>query len=102
MDIPGLNALPEALSLAKPFATEAGQGQDGVSEFAQVLNESIHKLNDTQKQVGALKTRFAAGENIELHDVMVASQEAEVAMKLTMTLRNQMLEAYREVIHMQV
>ena len=102
MDIPGLNALPEALSLAKPFATDVGQGQDGVSEFAKIINESIHKLNDAQKQAGSLEQRFAAGENIELHDVMVANQEADIAMKLTMTLRNQMLEAYREVIHMQV
>jgi flagellar hook-basal body complex protein FliE len=99
MDIPGLNAIPDGLN---PLQIDSGAKKDGFSEFAQVINESIHKLNDTQKQVGVLKTRFAAGENVELHDVMVASQEADIAMKLTMTLRNQMLEAYREVIHMSV
>lgn len=66
------------------------------------MNAGIEKLNATQQKAGELSNRFAAGENVELHDVMVAGQEADVAMRLAMTMRNQVLEAYREIIRMPV
>ena len=99
MDIPGIQPLPEGLELAQPFSGAAPKSEN---DFASVLNAGIEKLNATQQKAGELSNRFAAGENIELHDVMVAGQEADVAMRLAMTMRNQVLEAYREIIRMPV
>jgi flagellar hook-basal body complex protein FliE len=45
--------------------------------------------------------RFANGENVELHQVMAASEEAGVALDLLIELRNKVIEAYRSVISMQ-
>jgi flagellar hook-basal body complex protein FliE len=98
MDIPGIDAIPEGLGLSQPKSASAQSGDD----FAKVFNQSIADLNATQKKAGDLGNRFAAGENVELHDVMIAGQEADIAMRLAMKLRNQVLEAYREIIRMPV
>lgn len=98
MDLPGIQPIPEGLELAQPFSAPTKPDSD----FAAVLNEGIEKLNTTLQKSGELTNRFAAGENVELHDVMVAGQEADVAMRLAMTMRNQVLEAYREIIRMPV
>ena len=99
MELPGIQPIPEGLELAQPFS---GAPTKSENEFAAVLNAGIEKLNATQQKAGELSNRFAAGENVELHDVMVAGQEADVAMRLAMTMRNQVLEAYREIIRMPV
>jgi len=49
------------------------------------------------------KTRLLiTGEEIELHQVMLAAQKAELALELTLTVRNKVVEAYQEIMRMQV
>jgi len=93
MEIKGIEGLSE-------FLEPGVQKQD--SGFADVLSQGIRELNQSQHKAVELGHRLAAGENVELHDVMIAGQEAEIAMRLTVQLRNQTLDAYREVLRMQV
>jgi flagellar hook-basal body complex protein FliE len=65
--------------------------------FTRVLNE----VSDTRDHAGDLAKRFAAGENVELHQVMAASEEAGVALDMVIELRNKVIEAYHSVISMQ-
>ncbi|PIQ28119.1 flagellar hook-basal body complex protein FliE [bacterium (Candidatus Blackallbacteria) CG17_big_fil_post_rev_8_21_14_2_50_48_46] len=97
MELSGINPL-ENLSAELPQSS----APKPKSDFAAVFNQSIEDLNAVQHQSKELSNRFAAGENVELHDVMVASQEADIAMRLAVTMRNQVLEAYREIIRMPV
>ena len=65
--------------------------------FTRVLNE----VSDARDYSSDLTKRFAAGENVELHQVMAASEEAGIALDMVIELRNKMVEAYRSVIAMQ-
>lgn len=94
MELRGIESLGDALNLT----SDKKQG----SGFAEVLNQGIEALNQSQLQSRELGQRLAAGEDLELHDVMIAGQEAQIAMRLTMQLRNQALEAYREIMRMPV
>jgi flagellar hook-basal body complex protein FliE len=94
MELRGIESLGDALNPA----SDKKQG----SGFAEVLNQGIAALNQSQLQSRELGQRLAAGEDLELHDVMIAGQEAQIAMRLTMQLRNQALEAYREIMRMPV
>jgi flagellar hook-basal body complex protein FliE len=87
-----------------PLSLQAGSetALKPVSTFETVMQESVNQLNDMQKKSADLGNRLAAGENVELHDVIIASQEADVAMRLAVQLRNKALEAYREIIRMPV
>lgn len=70
--------------------------------FSQVLGEYLQEVNRLQLDAEAKTRQLLAGENIELHQVMLAAQKAELALELTQTLRNKVIEAYQEIMRMQV
>ncbi|KOP83945.1 flagellar hook-basal body protein FliE [Cytobacillus solani] len=70
--------------------------------FASVLKESIDKVNELQVQSDKATEKLVNGENIDLHQVMIASQKASVAMSATLEIRNKVIEAYQETMRMQV
>lgn len=70
--------------------------------FASVLKESIDKVNELQVQSDKATEKLVNGENIDLHQVMIASQKASIAMQATLEIRNKVIEAYQETMRMQV
>lgn len=70
--------------------------------FASVLKQSIEKVNEAQIQSDVMTDKLAKGENVDLHQVMIASQKASVTLQATMEIRNKVVEAYQEVMRMQV
>ena len=49
-----------------------------------------------------MTARFAAGEPLDVHQVMIASQEASVALNLALQVRNKLVDAYTEIMHVNV
>jgi len=74
---------------------------EGENSFGNTLTRVLNEVSDTRDYSSDMTKRFAAGENVELHQVMAASEEAGVALDLIIELRNKMVEAYRSVIAMQ-
>jgi flagellar hook-basal body complex protein FliE len=74
---------------------------DSDNSFGDTLTRVLNEVSDTRDHAGDLVKRFASGENIELHQVMAASEEAGVALDMVIELRNKVIEAYRSVISMQ-
>ena len=74
---------------------------EGENSFGDTLTRAINEVSDARDKSGDLTQRFAAGENVELHQVMAASEEAGLALDLLIELRNKAVEAYRSVISMQ-
>ncbi|MBN6887160.1 flagellar hook-basal body complex protein FliE [Cytobacillus horneckiae] len=72
------------------------------TSFAEYLKNSIETVNDAQIKSDQMTEKLARGENVDLHDVMIASQKASVSVQLTMEVRNKAVEAYQEVMRMQV
>lgn len=70
--------------------------------FAAMLKDSINEVNAAQIESDKMTTRMINGENVELHDVMIASQKASVSLNLTMEMRNKAVEAYQEIMRMPV
>jgi len=70
--------------------------------FGQALQNAIGEVNRAQLHAGDLSTRFAAGENIDVHQVMIASQEASVALNLAIQVRNKVVDGYQELMRVSV
>lgn len=70
--------------------------------FASVLKESLNQVNEAQNQSDVMTEKLAKGENVDLHQVMIASQKASITMSATLEIRNKVIEAYQEVMRMQV
>ena len=93
-------SLPES-GQDRGLATQVPITGTSDNSFGKTLTRAINEVSDTRDHAGDLVKRFANGENVELHQVMAASEEAGVALDLLIELRNKVIEAYRSVISMQ-
>ena len=72
-------------------------------DFAELFKQAVTAVNEAQKKSDHLKKAFEMGApDVTLPEVMVASQKAKVSFEAMMEVRNKLLEAYREVMQMQV
>lgn len=81
-------------------AAKAAAGAGG--QFANVLKDSLSEVNRLQQKADASITALATTGKASLHDTMIAMEEASVSFKLMMQVRNKIVEAYQEVMRIQV
>lgn len=72
------------------------------SSFGDLLTEAINKINQLEKESSSLQVAFTKGENVELHEVVIAMEKYSIAMELLMSVRNKVVEAYQEISRMPV
>ncbi|MEB3237733.1 MAG: flagellar hook-basal body complex protein FliE [Candidatus Sericytochromatia bacterium] len=80
----------------------AASARDARGAILKPLEDFLGEVNTSLNNAGEMQERLVAGEDVDFHDVMVASEKGAVALQLTMQLRNRILEAYQEVSRMQV
>jgi flagellar hook-basal body complex protein FliE len=85
----------------KPLGTAVPITGESNNSFGDTLTKALNEVSDTRDRSSELTKRFANGENVELHQVMAASEEAGIALDMVIELRNKVIEAYRSVISMQ-
>lgn len=73
----------------------------GDNAFGNTLTKFLNEASDAGDKSTDLNQRFAAGENVEMHQVMAASEEAGIALDLVISLRDKAVDAYRTIINMQ-
>jgi flagellar hook-basal body complex protein FliE len=70
--------------------------------FGTFLKDAIQEVNNKQSQSDLMTEKLVRGGDVELHDVMITSQKASIALNATMEVRNKVIEAYQEIIRMPV
>ncbi len=73
-----------------------------VKSFGQYLVDALKETNSLQQKSDAMNAALAAGEVDDISQVVIAGQKAEIALQLTMQVRNRALSAYQELMRMQV
>lgn len=101
MELNGLSAIKPIQVGEKTNNSQGTPDSSGVS-FGDFLQNAISEVNNLQKTSEAANIQLAAGENIDLHTVMIAGEKANLALQLTVQVRNKVIEAYQEVMRMQV
>lgn len=86
---------------SKANGTESGGAADESSFFA-MLKDGLKDVNSTVKESEKATVDMAAGKPVNLHETMLAVTKAELALNLTVQMRNKIVEAYQEVMRMQV
>ena len=69
----------------------------GGKSFGQCLQDAVSDVNDAQLKAADVTARYAAGEPMDVHQVMLASQEASVSLQMAMQVRNKIVDAYQEL-----
>lgn len=95
-----INGISNQIAIAKT-ATSTTTGQT-TQQFSTFLKDSINELNNTQRASDIATEKLAKGENVEIQDVMITAQKASITMQTALEIRNKAVEAYQEMMRMQM
>lgn len=80
---------------------ESGDGVQGKS-FGDFLVDSISKVNKAQVDADIAVQKLASGESQNLHETLLAVEKADIAFKTMNQVRSKVIDAYKEIMRMQV
>ena len=89
-------AIPAINSTQKPSSSGSA------TELTQTFGDMLNTLNESQLNSDALVEKMARGESVDLHTVMIGLEENNVNFNVALGIRDKLVEAYREVMRMQV
>ena len=70
--------------------------------FATLLQQSLERVDGLQHEADAAARAFALGQAPSVHDTMIAMEKADLSLRLTTTVRDKIVEAYQDIMRMQV
>ena len=93
----------KALGSLDPRAIYGQQGQAKPrANFGEQLQQAIQEVDQLQNRRDDMVQEMVRGERIEVHEIMTAAEEAQLAFELMLEVRNKLLESYQEIMRMQV
>ena len=94
----------KALGSIDPQAAYGIGGASGnpATSFANQLQKAISEVDGLQQNREDMVEGMVSGEVTEVHDVMIAAKESQMAFELLLEVRNKLLESYQEIMRMQV
>ncbi len=101
-----LSQLQSNAALKKAAPSDSTQEGQSVGEilngFGQVLKNQMGNINNLQAQADQAAQTYAVGGDIELHNVILAAEKADMAMQLALQIRNRVISAYQEISRMNI
>lgn len=71
-------------------------------DFKELLIDSLEKVNADQLNAESMDAALVLGETDNIHEVMIASQKAELSLSFAVEVRNKILESYKEIMRIQL
>lgn len=93
--VPGIKPIPAVPGSSNP-------SDEGKVNFGNVLNQALNSVNQMQNEASQMAKLMAAGQIDDLHSVMIAGEKADLALQFTLQVRNKILDAYNEIMRMQI
>lgn len=94
----------KSLTIDQPLSP--GGAASGVGEtqgsFADTLKSAIDNVNQLQKSSDKAAQDLATGRTDNVADVMIAAEKADIALRVMVQVRNKIIDAYQEIMKMQV
>jgi flagellar hook-basal body complex protein FliE len=95
-------AVSNIIPITIPDLTPSSSPARKPGEFQKVLESTISNLESLNHNASDSVQQFLTGENEELHTTILATQKASLAFELGLAVRNKVVEAYQEVMRMQL
>jgi len=92
------------LQLLKQFESQAKTNAQasGAENFTSLLNEAMNEVDQAQKASDLQISKVVSGDVQDVHTAMIAMQKADLSFQMMMQVRNKLIDAYHEVMRMQV
>ncbi len=99
------SALPTSISTGlfasaktSDTASSDSSGPSSSPSFGEMLQSALGQVSGLQDHAAQMATAFAQGKTGDIHSVMIASEQATMALQLTTQIRNKAVDAYQEVM----
>ena len=80
----------------------AGQKSTSTTGFSDMLADAVSQTNEAQLDADKAAVALQTGKAENLHEVMLSMEKADISMRLLVQMRNKALDAYQEIMRMQV
>src|SRR5438876_4519233 len=97
ISIGGLSPLSPSL----PF-TGGASGTPAGADFGSALKQAVGALGALRSKADASSLALAKGEPIDIHEVMLHTEQASLGFSMALQVRNKLIDAYQEVMRMSV
>jgi flagellar hook-basal body complex protein FliE len=97
--IPPISGVPASVPAAAPASGPAAPAGKG---FGEAISDMLKDVSHAEFNADALATDVALGGETSVHELMVAMTKASLSVDLLVQVRNRALEAYQEVMRMQI
>ncbi len=102
---PGATPLPSS-GIEMPEELSQAQSTTGVQptsdSFSSMLGQMVSDVNAQQNISAQTVSALQSGQNVPLHQAVIAMQEANVSFQLMVEVRNRLMDAYQEIMRMQI
>ncbi|MBR1942195.1 flagellar hook-basal body complex protein FliE [bacterium] len=76
---------------------------DGLmNSIENAFGNGLNDVNEQRMQLDAMQEAFARGEDVSIHDLMIASEKSALSMQMAMQIRNKLISAYTDLKNMSV
>lgn len=91
-----------APSVPASSVTAAGAAPAAGPDFGSLVLDGLDRLDGVQRTADSLAVQAATGTLDNLHDYTIAASQAQVSTQVTVAVRNKAVEAFTEIMRMQV
>ncbi|MDQ2085898.1 flagellar hook-basal body complex protein FliE [Herbivorax sp. ANBcel31] len=96
-------------SVGREFGSVSGtslvgkkEDQNIIGDFGKYLNNALKQVSGLEKDAHTITEDFAAGKTDNIHQVMIAAEKSDIALQFTMQIRSKIMDAYDEIMRMQI
>ena len=77
-------------------------GSSAASSFSSVMEQALQPAAEAEAAAKTEQVSLLTGDSASIHSVVMATEQADIALRLTMQIRTKVLDAYNEVMRMQI
>lgn len=102
MSIEAIVPAVQPSTVAPETQAVSGVSGSGGTDFEARLEAAINSVSDTQNTADVRLGRLASGEEADIHTTMIALQEADISMRMMVSARDKVVEAYQTVMNIAI
>ncbi len=99
MAIQGINLVNNTIATATP--TKINSASENIN-FKDLLVDALNNVNTLEQESDKMTEDFIAGRTDDIHSVLIAADKASISLQFITEVRNKVMEAYQEIMRMQI
>lgn len=105
MNISSLSSSLNQVSNSLTNRSGTGNGlasNPATQSFGQIVSQKLEEANSLQQNADQLTESFLVGGPVEIHEMLIAAEKADIALRQTVAVRDKLIDAYKQIANMQI